>query len=347
MLTCSLKQADRTRSDASLVTVEELGGWASVAEALLGECACAALVDVAEPSARARLVVEYADSLVALVRIHAADVAALQCRAATAEEKRSDALAHQLHAVVQECETMRSNLGSERTSRAALEEESRRLLNELLITQEERDALRAERTALWCAVREAQAVAGVTCAAKATMEEHVRVLCEWVRSAQAELTSAAALMGATTPLPVAVAPYQPARLLYRRILPTTPMNPVTASLLRVKEQVQQMREPSVAELQLAVGMYRHRGDEAAAPLTPSPRARAATVTAAVSTPAPLLVNRSLGRSRSCTPHRSTNGSATQREEDVVASPPWRTRMMKLQEELKGLRRELGTAAAPP
>ncbi|CAC14468.1 conserved hypothetical protein [Leishmania major strain Friedlin] len=347
MLACSLKQTDRTRSDASLGTVEELSGWASVAEALLGECACAALVDVAEPSARARLVVEYADSLVALVHMHAADVAALQLRAATAEEKRSDALARQLRAAVQECETMGSNLDSERTSRAALEEESRRLLNELLITQEEREALRAERTAVWCAVREAHAVAGVTCAAKATMEEHVRVLSEWVRSAQAALTSATALMGTTTPLPVTVTPYQPARLLYRRVLPTTPMNPVTASLLRVKEQVQQMREPSVAELQLAVGMYRHRGDEAAAPLTPSPRTRAATATATVLTPAPLPVNRSLGRSRSCTPHRSTNGSATQREVDVVASPPWRTRMMKLQEELKGLRRELGTATASP
>ncbi|CBZ23245.1 conserved hypothetical protein [Leishmania mexicana MHOM/GT/2001/U1103] len=347
MLACSLKQADRTRSDASPVAVEELGGWASVAEALLVECACAALVDVSEPSARARLVVEYADSLVALAHTHAADTAALQRRAATAEAKRSDALTHQLHAAVQECETAGANLDSERTSRAALEEESRRLLDELLTTQEEREALRAERTAVWCAVREAHAVAGITCAAKATVEEHARALCEWVRSAQAELASPPALVEATTPLPVTVAPYQPARLLYRRILPTTPMNPVTASLLRVKEQVQQMREPSVAELQRAVGMYRHRGDEAAAPLTPSPQTRAATATATVSTPAPLPVNRSLGRPRSCTPHRSTNSSAAKREEDVVASPPWRTRMMKLQEELKGLRRELGTASASP
>ncbi|GET85615.1 hypothetical protein, conserved [Leishmania tarentolae] len=347
MLTCCRRQAERTCRDASLADGEELGGWASVSEALLVECACAVIVDVAEPSARAQLLVEYADFLVELVHMHTAAMAALQRRATTVEEKRNDALAHQLHAAVQESDTMGSDLVMERASRAALEAESHRLSHELLIAQEERQELQAERAALWCAVREAHVVAGITCAAKATMEDHVRALCEWVKSAQAELASTAAPVEATTPLPITADPYQPACLPYRRVLPTTPMNPVTASLLRVKEQVQQMREPSVAQLQRAVGMHRHRGDEGPTSLTPLPRAREAMAAAAVMTPVPHPVNQLRGLSRSCTPHRGRKGFAAQREDDVVASPPWRTRMMRLQEELKGLRRELDTASASP
>ncbi|AIN95340.1 hypothetical protein LPMP_040130 [Leishmania panamensis] len=339
MLTCSFEQANRAWSDAPLVSAEELSGWASVAEVLLLECARTALVDVTEPSARAQLVIEYADSLAALVQTHVADVAALQRRAASAEEKRGDALARQLHAVAQECEMLGANLVSECTSRAALEEETRRLSNELLSTQGEREALQAERTVVWCAVQEAHAVAGVTCAAKATMEEHVRALCEWVRCAQAELTSAATLIEASAPLPLDVAPYQLACTSYRRILPTTPMNPVTASLLRVKEQIQHIRESSGAQRQLAADMHQHRRDEAAAPLTWSPRTRAAIAT--MLAPMPRPAHRSPGRPQSYTPPRSTNVSATQREVSTFASPPWRTHMVKLQEELKGLRRELG------
>ncbi|KAG5507832.1 hypothetical protein JIQ42_07122 [Leishmania sp. Namibia] len=344
MLTCSPARADHSCSDASLMAGEELRGWTSVAEALLLECARTTLADIEEPSARTRLVAEYTDSLAALVQAQMADLVTPQRRATTAEEKRSDALAHQLHAAVQECERVDASLTSERAYRTALEEGSRRLLDELLNTQEERDALRAERTAVWCAVREAHAVTGITCDSMATMEEHIRALCGWVRKAEAALASTAALMGPTNLLPTEVAPYQPVCPSYRRILPITPMSPVTASLLRVKEQVQQMREPSVAQLQLAVGMYPSRRGEAAASLTPP--TRTGTTTTTMSAPTSISVNRLLGRSRSCTPRRSTNDSAAQ-QEDAVASPAWRTRIAKLQEELKGLRRDLGTTSPSP
>ncbi|KAG5487449.1 hypothetical protein LSCM1_07402 [Leishmania martiniquensis] len=343
MRTGNPEQANRSCSDASLVATGELSGWASVAEALLVECARAALVDVAEPSARARLVAKYVDSLAVIVQAQVTDVVTLQRRTSTAEEKRSTALVHQLHAAVSECERVNTSLLSERACRATSEEESRRLMNELLITQEERDALRAERTAVWRAVQEAHAVTGITCASNATIEEHIRALCGWVRKAEVELANAAMLIGPTNLLPVEVAPYQSARPLYRRILPTTSMSPATASLLRVKEQVQLMREPSVEQLQLAMGMHRSRSDEAAAPLTPSTRKR---VTTAMPARTSLLVNPLLSRPSFCTPHRSTNDSAAQ-QEDVVASPPWRTHMEKLQEELKGLRRDLGTANSSP
>ncbi|KAG5511615.1 hypothetical protein JKF63_07211 [Porcisia hertigi] len=338
MLSCMVEQGDRARSDASLVSVEELSGWASVAEALLAMCARTALVEAEEPTARARLVVESADSLAAIVQAHVIGVAALQRRAAAMEDQRSDALAQQLRASHQECQAMNGDLVSQRASCSALEEELHRLSNELQLAQHERGVLQEERKAVWCAVQEAQAVVGITCPAEATIGEHVGALCAWVKKAE---TAAPSL--------VAVAPHHPARLSYNRILPATPVNPVTASLLRVKEQVEQMREPSQEKLKMTVGMSRPWRDKATTPQTPSPRARAvmATATATVSTPTPLTVDRSLGRFRFSTPHRSTGGSATQREDDAAASPPWLTHMMKLQKELKDLRRDLGPISSSP
>lgn len=336
MLTCSLDRLDDGYSDASVAMPDELGGWASVAEALLLDCARAALVDVAEPTARARVAADYAAGLTSLVHARLCDAAA-QHRAAVQEERRSDALAGQLRIAAQEAEAQQVALTAERAARAAAEAEASRLAVELVSVREECEALRAERVAVWGAVREASAAAGLHSGAGASVEEHVRALGEWVRHAEAALSHEEVPALVTRPS-------------YRRVLPAAPLNPVTASLLRVKAQVQQMREPSVMQLQEAVGARRAVREEPASPATPSPRVRATTAAAAAAasatTPTPLPVHRALGRSSSFTPRRTANGAGdAPRDDDLVASPPWRTHMAKLQAELQGLRRDLGTASA--
>ncbi|KAK7198324.1 hypothetical protein NESM_000790500 [Novymonas esmeraldas] len=346
----SIAQASHAVSgDVSSARAEELCGWASVAEALLLDCACTGLVEAAEPTARAHIVADHAAAVAALVHAHAAAVSARLRRAAAAEERRSDAIADQLCAAEQRCEAISGALAAEQAARAALEDD-------VVALQEERAALQAERSAVWRGVREAHAAANIICPVSASIEDHVGALTTWARSADAALRRVLAeTQSGSAPLSPPPPP-PPTRPTYRRLLPAVPPNAVTASLLRVKEQVQQMREPSLMELQHAVGMYRVPRDDAgataAAPATPSPRLRTAAAeepaaAAALHTPAPLSVARALGRSRSYTPQRCTNGTAAQREDDVVASPPWRTHMMKLQEELKGLRRDLSSAPGTP
>lgn len=365
MLTSS-QQPDRACSSSDALCVDEMEGWASVAEALMMDCARTALVDVAEPSARQTVESAYTDSLAAIVQRHMAATVALHQREVAQEAKLSDDLTRQLHALAQECDSMAEQLVSERSMRVALEEERSGTAAELQAVQAECEALQAERAAVWDLVRSAFESSPhrrrVLRPSHATLEDHVRYICGWLQDVEAEAeaaATAAAVAAAAAPPP----PPQPAmqaaeeaprsifntpRASYRRILPSAPLNPVTASLLRVKEQVQQLREPSVAQLQQAVGAYRPLREEGLA-TTPPARTRAPpTASAATASVTPLSVDRALGLSRSYTPHRTTasvvrSGISDGGNDGTVSSPPWRTHMAKLQEELKGLRRDLGTA----
>jgi hypothetical protein len=374
MLTTSCPQPHRECSSSDTMCIDELGGWASVAEALLMDCARATLLDVVEPTARQAIAAEYTEALAQLVQRHLAVAAATHRREVVEEEKHSDELARELHAAVQACNSMGEQLVAERTSRVALEEELQGINAELQTVLEEREALQAERAAVWTLMRgvfmSSAHRRNVVNPANTTLEDHVRYLCDWVKDAEAELTAAttaaaAAASTAASPSltqPVDEAPTSvlyPPRASYRRILPSAPLNPVTASLLRVKEQVQQLREPSVTQLQQAVGAYRPLREENMVTTPPAhthhavaPATTAAPAPSAVSA-TPLSVERSLRLSRSYTPFRSTttpvtgngtadNGSSRGNVESggVPSSPPWRTHMAKLQEELKGLRRDL-------
>ncbi|KPA73174.1 hypothetical protein ABB37_10075 [Leptomonas pyrrhocoris] len=354
MLTSS-QQPDREGSLTDATSIDEMGGWATVAEALLMDCARVTLLDVAEPSARQAIAAECTESLSQLVQRHLAMAAATHRREVAAEERQSEELTHQLHTVVQECESMGEQLVIERTTRAATEEE-------LQAVQDEREALHAERAAVWHLVRDAVMSAShrrnLVSPANATLEDHVRYLCRWVRET-AETVQGNATSAVTTVAPAVQRDEPPAsifqspRASYHRLLPSAPLNPVTASLLRVKEQVQQLRGPSVAQLQQAVGAHRPLREEAVATTPPTQRRPATAAAAAIAaTTTQLSADRALALSRSYTPRRSTatvlrHGSADNNGgsnvNDGVSSPPWRTHMAKLQQELKGLRRDLHTA----
>lgn len=360
MLTSS-QYRNRECSSSDAMYLDEMSGWASVAEALLTDCARVTLLSVAEPTARQDIVADYTESLARLVQHHLSVIATAHQRDAAQEEQRRNDLVCQLHTAVQECDSMSEQLVAERTSRVALEEELEHAAAELRAVQTEREALQAERAAVWNLVRGAIVSStrqrNIVSPANATLEDHVRYLCDWVKDAEEELASAtasAAALGAPAPqqdeAPTSI--FRAPRATYRRVLPSAPLNPVTASLLRVKEQVQQLREPSVTQLQQAVGAYRPLREESLIATPPAGTRTAATTAAAIAAAAattgvvtPLSVDRSLGLSRSYTPHRNTvsvvrNGTA----DDVGASsPPWRTHIAKLQEELKGLRRDMNAA----
>ncbi|KPI84648.1 hypothetical protein ABL78_6289 [Leptomonas seymouri] len=355
----SSPRPDRECSSSESICVDEMGGWASVAEALLMDCSRVTILDVAEPSARQAIVTAYTESLSQLVQEHLTTAAAIHRREMAQEEKQREAMALQLRVAVQESEPMGEQLMTERAMRAAMEEELRVATAELRTVQEEREALRAERVAVWHLLRGALLSAShrrnIVSSANATLEDHVRCLCDCVRDAESERASAATEAVAAAPPAVQVdstltSIFQTPRAAYRRILPSTPLNPVTASLLHVKAQVQQLREPSVTQLQLAIGALRPLKEGTAT--TPPARARAAA--AATTCVTPPSAHGSPVLSRSYTPLRSTasvarNGAAgggisSGSIEAGVAAPPWRTHMAKLQEELKGLRRGLHAVA---
>lgn len=346
-----------------VAAVDEMEGWASVAEALLHDCARVTIIDVAEPSARQALEAEHTASLARVVHEHLSALSALHQREVAHESRLHDDVLRELDTLTQECDSLAEQLVAERTARAALEEETSATTAELQAVETEREALQAERAAVWQMLRAALMSApphrrSAVSPANATLEDHVRHLCARLKDAEDEVERLHAAAAEPPAVQLDEAPqsvFTSPRAAYRRILPAAPLNPVTASLLRVKEQVQQLREPSVTQLQQAVGAYRPLREEsmaaaAAAATTPPARTRAAqtpmsatTATSTGVTPPP--VDRSLGLSRSYTPLRST--ASVVRSGDGAggaASPPWRTHMAKLQAELKGLRRDLGTAS---
>lgn len=281
-------------SEAGGSPYAELEGWASIAEHVMAEAAVRVVAEVLEPTGRAALLTEAAQELAALVAAAAAD--ALRAGRATLVREGREA-------------------AEERAAQAAAEAEE---------TQGRLDGLRGDCAALQSALGDAAAcldaveendgglslpeLAARVCGRLLESEERAGLLRGRLAQLEGSPVTGAVTEGGSP---------QPA---YERLLPAMAVSAVSATLLRVRAQVRELREPSQGPSPGRAAYFPPHLSGVTPPRRPpggydddaGPRWTWASSDGAGGSPSP-----------------------------APAPTAWRDRMSELQSELRGLRRELG------